>query len=508
MTQAQSPGADPRDAFFDVSGLAEGAGRRAGRASILVLAMAAAKLALQLASTVLLSRLVPPAEFGIASLALPVAILVSNMSQFGLSQPIVQMKTVTHGLVSTLFWVNLALGLAFGGLMAGLSGVAARFYHTPEVAPVFAALGISVLFSSVLTQYIAMLRRRLQVRVLEYGALAAFALSTAIALGAALLGASYWAVVLLQILQPVLSVAIYAAAIRWVPSPPWKADLRAARGALGFGGNVAAANLLQQVSAALPVMLIGRHYSPFETGLYQRSNTLAQLIPARAVSPLASVFVSTLARLQEDGPAFRAMFCRMLRNINLIVMPAGVMGIVTSDLMVPFVLGEDWAPAAPVLAWICVGLLQTSVDQALNWSVSATGASRQIRNFGLIHLAVTGAVLLAAGFERPVEVLAAAIALGHLLLRIPAVIAIALRHTHLDFAAIARGYLIDLAASGAAIAAAFALRAAIADSSGWLQFCASGAAVAAVFGLRILADPEARRDIGRAAAALARRAGG
>ena len=488
---------DARDAFFDVSDLEKGAGGRAGRASILVLAMSLLKVVLHLGSTVILARLVPPAEYGIAALALPVAIIVSNMAQFGLAQPIVQMKVVTHALVSTLFWVNLALGVFFGTLMVAFSGLAARYYNTPEVGPVFMVLGISVLFSSILTQYIAMLRRRMQIKLLEYGMLVSFALSLVIAVIAAFFGASYWAIVLQQTLQPVLNVLIYAVYLRWVPSSLLKTDLRTARGALNFGGNIAIANLLQQIGQALPVILIGRHYTPFEAGLYQRSNTMARLIPARAVTPLASVFVSTLSRLQHDGPAFRAMFQRMLMNMNLILMPLGVLAFTTSDILVPLALGPDWAPTAPVLAWLCLLLLQNSFDQGVTWALNACGASRQIRTTGVIGLILVIAVLAVVGFDRPVVVLAATLMLANQFIRLPINAVLALRHTHVDMKTILRGYVLDLAVAGGAIGLVLLLRHEMAAAAPWVQLGAACLLVAILYAIRIVVDPEIRRDVVR-----------
>lgn len=501
MTMAQP---DPRDAFFDVSALAKGAEGRAGRASILVLAMSVLKLSLHLGSTIVLARLIPPAEFGIAALAMPIALIAMNLSQFGLAQPIVQMKVVTHQLVSTLFWVNLALGALFGGALVAGSGAAARFYGVPEVGPVFAVLGLSVVMTGILTQYIAILRRKMNIRVLEYGALAAFAISVVAAIVAALLGASYWAVILQQVLQSVLNVAFYAIYIPWLPSRPRLRDLRAARGALNFGGNVALSNLLQQVSQALPVILIGRFYTPLEAGLYQRSSTLARLLPARAISPLASVFVSSLSRVQDDPVAFRSLFLRMMTRLNMIMMPIGVLAFTTADIVVPVVLGPEWAAAAPVLAWLSLVMLQNTLDQGVNWSLIACGASRQVMLYSVVGFALMGATLATVGFEGEIVHIAMALMLVNQFVRQPILVLFAVRHTHVTAGVVLRGYVLDLAVAVGTILAVMGLRAAM-PAGALAELGASIGVVVAIFSARAMADKDLRGDLRKAALTALRR---
>ena len=115
--------------YFDVSHLAQGNAQRAGRAGRLVLIIAAFKLVAHLASTIILARLVPPEEFGIAALAMPVVLIAISLSQFGLVEPIVQRPVITHTLVNSLFWANMALGVGFGGLVALLAWPAAATYR-------------------------------------------------------------------------------------------------------------------------------------------------------------------------------------------------------------------------------------------------------------------------------------------------------------------------------------------------------------------------------------------
>lgn len=484
---------DAYRAYFDVSHLTEGTGKRAGRAGRLVLIIAAFKLVAHLGSTIVLARLVPPAEFGIAALAMPIVLVAISLSQFGLAQPIVQRSEINHTLVNSLFWANTGLGLAFGGMVALLAWPAAQFYGEPKVGPVFVALGLSVVSASILTQYVALLRRRMEIRALELIGLTSFLASILIAVVAAWLGASYWAIVLQHMLQSVFMVLILAARSPWRPSGLRQTDFRAARSALSFGGNVALHSLLLQFLQMFPVIMLGRVSGALDTGLYYRSHTLANLLPARLVEPLAGVFVPSLSRTYADPMAFQALFERMTTRISLLVMPVGIILASCADLLVPTLLGPEWVATAPVMAWMSVLLFQSPALQGLTWAMIAAAASRRLMISGLIGAGVVVcATLLSVG--QPVAQVAATVMLSHLFLALPVMGMLAVSKTPLTVLCLLRACVVDLGLAGVILLVLLEARVLL-DWSGWAEFAMCCAVVLAAYGLRVALNKDLRRDL-------------
>jgi PST family polysaccharide transporter len=486
---------DDYRAYFDVQHLTGETGRRAGRAGRFVLIVAGLKLIAHLASTIVLARLVPPAEFGIAALAMPVVLVAISLSHFGLAQPIVQRPEITHTLVNSLFWANTGLGLTFGGAVALLAWPAAAFYGEPKVAPVFMVLGLSVVFASMLTQYVALLQRRMEIRVLEFAGLASFLASIAVAVVAAWFGASYWAIVLQHLLQSVFLLAILACRSPWRPSGLGDTDFRDARSALSFGGHVAVHSLLQQFSQMFPVVMLGRVAGPLETGLYYRSQTLSNLLPARLVAPLAAVFIPSLSRTDADPEAFRLLFFRMTTRISLLTMPAGLVLASCADLVVPTLLGPEWAETAPIMAWMSILLFQSSALQGLGWAMIAAAAGRRLMISGLAGAAVVvGATLLALGQGQPVSHVAAAVMLAHFLLALPVMGLLALGCTPLTALCLIRACLTDLLLAGLILLVLLETRI-ILDWHGAAEFVLCGAIILGAYSVRLALNKELRRDL-------------
>lgn len=491
-----APQVDPRDAFFSVDKHAANLGRRTGNASRLVLMVAALKFILHLAAVAIIARLVPPEEFGIAALAMPIVLIATQLSQFGLAEPIVQRPSIRHETVSALFWFNLALGVCLGGVVFLLSWPAVGFYNEPRVDGVFHAMAFSIFFAALSTMYIAILRRRMEFKLLESAQLIAFALSIACAIIAAFAGLGYWAVVIQYGAQPVFTVLILAMLCRWRPSLPMGLDYSGIAEFLAFGGNIAASNLISRITQSIPVILSGRMLDAVAAGFYYRGFTLANLIPQRITAPLAGVFLSSLSRLQHDPEAYRAMAARILTRLDLMLMPVAVGMACASDLIVPILLGPDWTEIAPVLAWMAIIPLQAPALQAGIWFLTSSGASNEVRHLALYGLVTTGAV---AFFAMPYGLIAMAAAyqVSSLVFRLPYLLWVLRRRTPLDARTLLTTYGVDLAmALGLIVVLRQARSLWLDDALGDIAVLAILAGtVALAYGLRAMTDTGMRRDI-------------
>ena len=487
-------GGDRRDAIFDTSDLTEGIDRRAGEASVLILAMMVVKVGLQFGGLAVIARLVSPAEQGIVAMAMPVVMVSMMLSNFGLSQALVQHREMTHGLATALFWLNAAFGLTATALVAALGWPAAQFYGEPRVAGVFAALSLTVALSAVAGQYIAILRRRMRIAAAELTNLAGIAAGVAAGVAAAVAGWSYWALVVQQLVAPVLMLALLLAITRWLPSRPWTHPVAPAYRALRFGGALAGANLCRTVADQLPIIVAGRLFGDAPAGVYYRAHTVADMPRSRIVRPLSGAFVPALSRLQSDPAAFRALFTRAVNRALLLLLPVTVLLIAAPDLIVALLLGPDWGAAVPLLAVLGLRSAVIGPERGLHWCCIAMGATLPLLLLGAFNLVLV-AVAIAIGAAFGLTGLAVAYALTQIGVALPVLVWIALRHTPVRGATLRRACLGDLAFAAAAAGAVLALRAALPAWPVLGELVAVGLALAALMAAKILATPAQRADL-------------
>lgn len=384
--QSEAKSADERDRFFDVSGLKGQVGKLSGKGGAFTLLSSLIKVILLLGTTAILARLIPPSEFGVVALAMPVLVIGSNLSQFGLAQAIVQKQDVTHALASSLFWLNAALGLGVGLCMALLGWPAMGYFDEPRVGLVFPALALSVLLGALSAQYLAIYWRQMRIRELEILNLLAIVVATGSAIIAALLGASYWAIVVQQVVLPLATLTILALRMGWLPSRPRLLPWEKIRQSVKFGGHLAVFNLLYQCAEGLGTILSGRVFTQLEAGLYFRSWNLASMPGAMLLIPLGGGFIPALSRVQDSRAEFEALFARILSRITLIIVPIGVAVCIAAPEIILLMLGPDWIAAAPVFAILGLRILLGPFSNAFRWALLSHGKSWLMSRAAVFHL--------------------------------------------------------------------------------------------------------------------------
>ena len=102
---------------------------------------------------------------------------------------------ISHAQVSTLFWINVGLGVLLYVVTLAVAPLAARFYNQPEITAITAVLATSLVIQGLGVQHSALLRR--QIRFTTLGAIKVTATLTGgiTAIAIAYITHSYWSLV-------------------------------------------------------------------------------------------------------------------------------------------------------------------------------------------------------------------------------------------------------------------------------------------------------------------------
>src|SRR5579863_2914407 len=123
--------------LFDVNGdfhpTAEGKELRrlAVRGGAATISAAAVSLGVQVVSTVVLPRLLAPADFGVVTMVTTFVLFLMGVGANGCNEAIIQRDKMDRFLASNLFWINLAAGLILTVGFAAAGSLLARFYRNP-----------------------------------------------------------------------------------------------------------------------------------------------------------------------------------------------------------------------------------------------------------------------------------------------------------------------------------------------------------------------------------------
>lgn len=477
-------------------------GKSAARGVAWTLAGSWMSAAVQVGTTMVLARLLTPADFGLMAMALTLTALVNQFRQLGLSQAVVQRPDLRWSQVSALFWVNTAVGVVLAGLVA-LGGIPlAAFYDEPALVPLCAALGAGFVVSGVSVQHGALLNRAMQFRRISLRNVTAGLLSSLAALAAALLGLGVWALVVQNVSALVFATILNWWAVPWRPSSPRR--LADAAPLLRFGIHVSVANLFHTVSREGDNVVIGRFLDAGALGLYTRAYSLLMLPLRQLKTPVQAVMVPTLAALQEEPGRYRLAYRTAIAGLCHAGMPLVVVLAVAADEVIAVVLGDQWLAAARIFQLLALASFVQLVSTTTGWIYTSTGRGRPY-----VAWAVVGGVVTVAGFlvgvRWGVQGVAASYAATQLLLVVPG-FALACRHSPValgdPFRAMARP---SVVAALVLVTTAGVRSAVVPRVSAPLALAATVAGALVVWGVVMMLWPAARRELVGLVASLRRR---
>lgn len=412
--------APDEDARFKTDHLQADMGSRSVRGGALAIGTQGANFLLNFGATMVLARLIAPAEYGLVFMAVSVTGFMGLVKEFGLHKAAIQKAHLDHRLASTLFWLNVAAGLGTTLLTAAIAPLITWFYGERRLTMIAVITGCSYLIDSFGLQHDALLRRQMRFGRHAVTEIVATVAGLAAAIAFALAGFGYWALVLRQMTTSLVKMLGVWLAAGWVPGPPVRRT--GARALLKSGGEMTGESLLNYLERNLDNVLIGWRWGSAELGAYGRVYYLLIMPVRQIIWPLESVALSLLSRLLDAPERYRSTFLRMLEKIAMLTMPGAVLAVAMPDWIVGVFLGPKWADAGPILAWLAVAALTEPVLSSTNWLFTSQGRTRELLHAGLASASLTiGAVV--AGLPFHATGVAAAIALSSVLLRTPMLIA-------------------------------------------------------------------------------------
>jgi O-antigen/teichoic acid export membrane protein len=458
---------------------------RSVRGGVLNVTSQGAQFLIQTVATVVLARLLTPAEFGLVAMVSTVTGLGQAFADLGLSEATIQRKEISHVQVSALFWINVAIGLGLMLITAAMAPVLARFYRDSRIVDITLVTSLTFLFGGLRVQPDAILKRQMRFASLAIRDVTSYAVAVPLAITMAWRGAGYWALVALPLTLNFTQMALSWLMVNWRPSLPRRG---AEVGSLiTFGGNVAASYFIINVSRSADNVLIGRYTGAGPLGLYSRAYNLLML-PVRQLSlPAGSVAVPAFSRTQDDPERFARYY---LRTVNLILwISAPVFGFlfVAAKPVIVLVLGNQWREAAPVFQILAISALAQLFLDSTTWLFVSRGQSQQLLKLLLI---VSPVIVGSYAIGLPFGIKGVALSGSLVLLSIlPWMLKFAFRGTNLTLRRLGRALLYPISLSLAGVFVAELALHAIGPERIYSQFLVVALSFAVVYSLSALIVP-------------------
>jgi O-antigen/teichoic acid export membrane protein len=458
---------------------------RSVRGGALSVAAQVSQVLLQTISAVVLARLLMPSDFGLVAMVTGITAIAVGFADLGLTEATIQRKEISHDQVSTLFWINVGIGLLLTLLTAAAAPLLAKFYREPKLVGITLVISLSFLLGGLRSQHNALLKRQMRFSSIAIRDVTAYAVGVAVGVAMAWRGAGYWALVTYPLVTSFTQMVISWSMVKWMPGLP-RLDSEV-RSFVHFGGYVAASYAVFNWLRNVDNVLIGWYWGASPLGLYSRGFNLLVLALSQITGPTSNVAIPAFSRIQGDRELFSRYYLRIMNLIAWI--SAALFGFlfVAAEPFIVLVLGEKWRAAAPVFQILTLSALGQLLLESTLWVLISRGQSARL--FKLMLLIAPFIIAgIAVGLPFGIKRVALSLSLT-LLAIIPWVLIIAFRGTDLTLQALGRALLCPISLCLAGVCSAkLALYLAPAEHT-VLQLLELGVAFAIPYGLSIMLPP-------------------
>lgn len=301
--------------------------------------------------SVILARLLEPADFGLVGMMALFMGLASVFANSGLSAALIQRKTITADDETSVFVLNIVAGAALALLLCLISPLVAHFYHKPILFSLLCVNSLTVVISSFAIVQSALLARNMKFKQTAIIGTASSMISGLTGIVMAYLEYGVWSLVGAGISAGLVRTSLYWKMSPWRPTG--RVSWQCIRSMWGYSSNLLGCSLIGITYQNMYSVIIGKVYSPESLGYYNRANSL-RMMPVDIMTGIVNrVSFPLFSRCQDDKPLLLKRVREIIRGTLLLSAGGLTLLAVIADPLIPLLLTEKWRPSIPLLRILC-----------------------------------------------------------------------------------------------------------------------------------------------------------
>ena len=307
---------------------------------------------LQVASGVVIARLLNPEELGVFAVAAVFASLASTFRDFGVGEYLIQKTDVSDDAIRAALTVNIVISWLMSLLLLALAPVASEFYRQHGVADVMRVQAISFLLIPFGAVTMAWFRRELNFKPMFVANIWASVVSFAVAVGLALSGYGYMSLAW----SSVAGVAVTVGVANYFRGStlPRLPGVRGVGEVLRFGRFVSSIYLVGELGRGAPDLILGRLLDLSAVGMLGRAVGLVEIFQRLVLRAVMRVCLPYFAQgVREEGSPLGGFLTAMsyLTTVGWVFL---LFMALASYSAIRIIYGVQWMDAVELAQILCV----------------------------------------------------------------------------------------------------------------------------------------------------------
>ena len=333
-----------------------GLGHRMAKGAAWMVLFKVVERSIGLVSTIILARLLVPADFGLIAMAMVVIAVLETLGSFSFDMALIQNQTAERHHYDTAWTFSVLYALFSAVALVLLAGPTAHFYNDPRLESILYCLAIATFVTGFENIGMVAFRKDLELNK-EFNFLITKKLvSFVVTVVLAFTLRNYWALIFGMLASRITGVLLSYFVHPFRPrfSLEGWADL------FHFSKWMVINNILLFFYHRSVDLIIGKLSGPRALGLYSIAYEISNLPSSQLVAPITRAVYPGYSKVAADPERLRSGFLKVLALLALVTVPIGTGIAVTSDPIVSLFLGPKWIDSSPLIAILAFyGVIQS-----------------------------------------------------------------------------------------------------------------------------------------------------
>jgi teichuronic acid exporter len=343
--------------------------------------------------SIFLARLLEPSDFGLVAMISVFTALAEVFYDFGMGQALIQQQKITELQYSTVFYVNLSLGVAVYAIMWFAAPYIALFYENSIITSVVRVSSITFIISSAGIVNAAVVTRSLKYNIFAKAMLISSVCGGGVGVVMAYMDYGVWSLISYGVVSSLVNTSILWGLTPWRPRAVF--NLKSIKKIWLTGLGFMNVGIINNVVSRIDYLFIGKIFDAGTLGYFNRAKTLEELPQYTFVLPITRPMFPVFSQLQNDKKKLQEAFFQMLHLLNFAIMLIfGVMYFSAKNWI--FILYSDkWLESVPYLKILLLVL------PILPYSVMVTSLLKglgRMRTLTLLTILERSAIFVGIGF--------------------------------------------------------------------------------------------------------------
>lgn len=328
-------------------------------------------LGVQFVTSIILARLLQPSDFGLIALTLVVINILNVINTTGFTSALVQKLDRDELDFSTVFVMNVVLGLVIYIILYFISPWVAVFFDEPQLAKLVRFAGLSLIISSFTVVQRAKLWIEVDFKTLTKASFVAIVVSGVVGIYCAYSGFGVMSLVIQLLVNNGLTTLGLWVYSKWRPSLQFS-YIRFIN-LFNYAYKLILVKIINTIFNEAYSAIIGKAYSSSQLGYFNRAKSFETMSSNNIINIVQRVSLPVLCEDQNDHIQLGRKLIKFTVSTASIVYPLLFGVFILAEPLVSVLLTDKWLPSVPILKTLTpVGLF--SVITAFNMNVfNATG---------------------------------------------------------------------------------------------------------------------------------------